>query len=148
MATIARVDVDFKQALGQLIVVLRGEGGLSQEKLALAARVDRTRMGEIERGEANPTLDTVARIAGALDQTVGTLILQAEELASGTTRRPAPTVNPAYIDRQAPLPAGLTAVTKARATARLRANSVYLDPAYATREVRKAIRERQQDYLF
>jgi len=43
----------FKQALGKLIFQLRNERGISQEKLALDAEVDRTRVGEIERGEAD-----------------------------------------------------------------------------------------------
>jgi transcriptional regulator with XRE-family HTH domain len=45
----------FKQALGQIILQLRIERGISQEKLALDAEVDRTRVGEIERGGANAT---------------------------------------------------------------------------------------------
>lgn len=98
----------FKEALGKLISTLRAEIGLSQERLALDAGIDRTRLGEIERGEANPTLDTLDKIAQVLKQTLGSLILQAEELSSGTARIPAPTVNPAYIDRHVPLPQGLT----------------------------------------
>ncbi len=98
----------FKEALGKLISTLRAEIGLSQERLALDAGIDRTRLGEIERGEANPTLDTLDKIAQVLKQTLGSLILQAKELSSGTARIPAPTVNPAYIDRHVPLPQGLT----------------------------------------
>lgn len=98
----------FKDALGKLIATLRGEIGLSQERLALDAGVDRTRLGEIERGEANPTIDTLDKIAQILKQTLGSLILQAEELGSGTTRTIAPTANPAYIDRYVALPKGLS----------------------------------------
>jgi transcriptional regulator with XRE-family HTH domain len=98
----------FKDALGKLVVKLRSEAGLSQERLALEAEVDRTRLGEIERGEANPTIDTLDKIAQTLHQTLGSLILQAEELSSGTARVPAPTINPAYLDHTVPLPKGLT----------------------------------------
>ncbi len=98
----------FKKALGKLIIELRTEHRLSQEKLAFEAEVDRTRLGEIERGEANPTLDTLTRIARAVGQSLGALIVQAEELASGAARRPASTVNPEYIDRSVPLSKGLT----------------------------------------
>jgi transcriptional regulator with XRE-family HTH domain len=98
----------FKQALGNLIVELRKKHGLSQERLALDADVDRTRIGEIERGEANPTIDTLERIAKVVGQTLGSLIIQAEEISSGTAKRPAPTVNPQYIDRTVALPSGLT----------------------------------------
>jgi transcriptional regulator with XRE-family HTH domain len=98
----------FKKALGDLIVELRKKHGLSQEKLALEADVDRTRMGEIERGEANLTIDTLDRIAKVVGQTLGSLIVQAEEISSGTAKRPAPIVNPQFIDRTVLLPTGLT----------------------------------------
>lgn len=104
----ACMEANFKQALGKLIVTLRTERALSQEKLALEALVDRTRMGEIERGEANPTIDTLDKVARVLGQTLGSLIIQAEEISSGTTKRPAPTVNPDYLDRTVLLPTGLT----------------------------------------
>lgn len=97
----------FKIALGKLIATLRSEIGLSQERLAFEAGVDRTRIGEIERGEANPTIDTLGRIAQVLKQTLGSLILQAEEMSSGATRSPAPNVDPRYIDRGIALPKGL-----------------------------------------
>jgi transcriptional regulator with XRE-family HTH domain len=58
----------FKQALGKLIFQLRSDRGISQEKLALDAEVDRTRVGEIERGEANATIDTLSKIANILGQ--------------------------------------------------------------------------------
>lgn len=98
----------FKQALGQLIYELRQQRALSQEKPAHEAGIDRTRMGEIERGEANPTIDTLGKIAVVLEQTLGSLIIQAEEISSGTSRRPAPTINPEYLDRSVLLPQGLT----------------------------------------
>ena len=101
-------NVEFKLALGQLIYKLRKERKISQEDLAGEAGIDRTRMGEIERGEANPTIDTLGKVAVALGQTLGSLILEAEELSSGTTKKPIPIVNPAYIDQTVPLPRGLS----------------------------------------
>ena len=71
----------FKKALGSVIYQLRRERKLSQEQLALEAEVDRTRTGEIERGEANPTVDTLTRIADVLGYTLGTLIVRAELIA-------------------------------------------------------------------
>lgn len=99
---------DLKKVLGTLIATLRKERGLSQERLAQEANIDRAYMGTIERGEANVTLETLAKVAKVLDQTTGALIVQAEELASGVAKRPAPTINPAYIDDTVPLPLGLT----------------------------------------
>jgi DNA-binding XRE family transcriptional regulator len=68
---------DFKQALGKIIVQLRNSRGISQERLALDAEVDRTRVGEIERGEANVTIDTLSKIANILGQKLGTIIVEA-----------------------------------------------------------------------
>lgn len=39
---------------------------VSQEKLAEIAGVHRTYVGHLERGKGSPTLDTLVRIAGAL----------------------------------------------------------------------------------
>lgn len=46
---------------------LRVERGLSQEKLAVDAGIDRAYFGSIERNAENPTLEIVDRLAGALD---------------------------------------------------------------------------------
>jgi transcriptional regulator with XRE-family HTH domain len=99
---------DFKRTLGRLIYDLRREQALSQERLALEAAVDRTWMGEIERGEANPTIDTLDKIGGVLGQTLGSLVTQAHAISSGLVQHPAPRVNPKYIDRSVPVPSGLT----------------------------------------
>ena len=45
---------------------LREVAGLSQEDLAHIAEVHRTYIGGIERGERNPTLTTIQKIAKAL----------------------------------------------------------------------------------
>jgi len=45
---------------------LRKDRGLSQEKLAFDAGIHRTYLGGIERGERNPTLKNITRIARAL----------------------------------------------------------------------------------
>lgn len=51
---------------GQVVRALREERGLSQEEFATRAGVHRTYMGGIERGERNPTLTTIHKIAAAL----------------------------------------------------------------------------------
>ena len=45
---------------------LRLEAGLSQEELAQAADVRQALISEVERGEANPTLESLTKIANAL----------------------------------------------------------------------------------
>uniref|UniRef100_UPI0040478A2F helix-turn-helix domain-containing protein n=1 Tax=Polynucleobacter sp. TaxID=2029855 RepID=UPI0040478A2F len=41
--------------------------GLSQEKLAFLAGIDRTYMSEIERELANPSIEVLLKISNALD---------------------------------------------------------------------------------
>ncbi|RAU91044.1 helix-turn-helix domain-containing protein [Paenibacillus sp. YN15] len=53
--------------VGEVIRDLRKQRGLSQEKLALKAGINTSYMGQIERAEKSPTLDTLEKIAVALD---------------------------------------------------------------------------------
>jgi len=52
--------------LGQRIYQLRKKLNLTQEDLAFKIGVDRSYMGFVERGEKNPTLDKLIKIADAL----------------------------------------------------------------------------------
>jgi len=52
--------------LGQRIKQLRAALQLTQEELAFKVGVDRSYMGFVERGEKNPTLMTMVKIAKAL----------------------------------------------------------------------------------
>lgn len=52
--------------LGKRIRKLRKEQKISQEGLAEKAKIHRTYMGKIERGESNPPIHTVGKIANAL----------------------------------------------------------------------------------
>jgi transcriptional regulator with XRE-family HTH domain len=45
---------------------IREESGLSQERLGAEARLDRSYIGGIERGERNPSLSVIFNIALAL----------------------------------------------------------------------------------
>ena len=45
----------------------RERSGLTQEALAQAAEIHRTQVGELLRGNQLPRLDTLLRLAGALD---------------------------------------------------------------------------------
>ena len=61
-------------SFGFRVRALREQAGWSQEELALRADVHRTYIGGIERGERNPTLTTMARLAMALDQPLVSLL--------------------------------------------------------------------------
>jgi transcriptional regulator with XRE-family HTH domain len=52
---------------GERVRVLRQAHGFSQEALALAAELDRTYIGGVERGERNISLINIQKIAQALD---------------------------------------------------------------------------------
>lgn len=52
--------------LGQRIKQLRKEHRMTQEDLAFKVEVDRSYMGFVERGEKNPTLDKLIKIAQTL----------------------------------------------------------------------------------
>ena len=64
MARNARADI--KRSLGLKVKDRRLSLNMSQEELASEAEIRRALISEIERGEANPTLETVIRIASAL----------------------------------------------------------------------------------
>ena len=64
-----------KQALSSNIKRIRKEQGISQEKLALKADVDRSYMSQIERCLANPSIDALLRISNALDVAPSELLL-------------------------------------------------------------------------
>jgi transcriptional regulator with XRE-family HTH domain len=67
MATTSAV----KRALGLSIRHFRHELGLSQEALAQKAGIHRTYVGGIERGEQNPSFETVIRLIEALEISLG-----------------------------------------------------------------------------
>jgi len=52
--------------LGERIRELRKKAGLSQEELGFRARLHRTYIGSIERGEQNVSIDNIHKLAKAL----------------------------------------------------------------------------------
>lgn len=57
------------QIIGERIKQLRKERGWSQEELAHRANINRTYIGELERGEKNATIDSLAKVVNALETT-------------------------------------------------------------------------------
>lgn len=51
---------------GKNLVRLRRRAGVSQEELGFRADLHRTAIGLLERGEREPQLDTIVKLAGAL----------------------------------------------------------------------------------
>jgi len=67
---------DIVVILGKRLRELRGRTGLSQEKFAAKAGLDRTYYAGIERGERNPSVKQLAKIAAALDVGIATLFIE------------------------------------------------------------------------
>jgi len=65
-------------AFGTAVRQVRKERGISQEELALKCEIDRSYMGAIERGQQNPGLLHIARIAKALDTKIEKLMAVAK----------------------------------------------------------------------
>lgn len=65
-------------ALGEAIRRVRLSMGISQEKLALMAEVDRSYVGRVERGDNNVAILTLARLAQALGLSMTQLMQEAQ----------------------------------------------------------------------
>ena len=66
--------------IGQVIRANREQRGLSQEALAALANLNRSYLGEIERGTAMPSVETLQKLATALGEKLSTIIHQYEQL--------------------------------------------------------------------
>lgn len=71
-------------AFGQAIRELREERGISQEAFALKCGIDRSHYGGMERGERNPSLTSVFKIADALGVCPSEIHARAERLQDHT----------------------------------------------------------------
>ena len=64
--------------VGTTIAQIRKQKGLSQEVMSGLADIVRTHLSAIERGERKPTLETLYRIAIALDMKMSDIVKQIE----------------------------------------------------------------------
>lgn len=67
---------DTANALGQRIREIRINQHMSQEELSFKAGISAAHLGQIERALKNPTIDTVAKIAGALNVPISSLFTE------------------------------------------------------------------------
>lgn len=61
-------------AFGARLKYLRTKNHLSQEELAFQCNMQASHIGQLERGQKNPTLDTLTKIAGGLNITLPELL--------------------------------------------------------------------------
>jgi transcriptional regulator with XRE-family HTH domain len=67
------------RAFGRAIRELRARHGFSQEDLGFASHLHRNYVGAIERGEINPTMRTILRLASGLRIRPSELVALAEQ---------------------------------------------------------------------
>jgi len=67
-----------RQRFGHVVRVTREDRGWSQEQLAGRADLNRSYVGEVERGRAIASLTTVEKLAGALGVSPSTLVIRGE----------------------------------------------------------------------
>jgi len=70
----AQKDRNYLKRLGLNIRSIRAQKGISQESLALAADLDRSYVGGVERGERNISALNLKKIANALEVRVELLL--------------------------------------------------------------------------
>lgn len=69
----------FRRHLASAIMEKRLQMGLSQEDLAKRAKLHRTYISDVERGERNISVESLRRLAVALGVSMWQLLKQAEE---------------------------------------------------------------------
>jgi Helix-turn-helix. len=65
---------EFAKLFGLNLAQARRRVGLSQEELGFRASLHRTAVGQMERGERGPRLDSAVRLAGTLELPIDTLL--------------------------------------------------------------------------
>lgn len=70
--------------IGEILRELREKSGLTQEVLSGLAGLDRTHYSKLERGLRSPTIDTLFKIAHALDIPPHEIVRAIEDAAKET----------------------------------------------------------------
>ena len=80
---------ELRKSLGRTVRAFRYRAGYSsQEAFARAATLHPTYVGGVERGERNPSLRSLLRIADALEMPLSRLVAEAEEDADRWSGNP------------------------------------------------------------
>lgn len=76
------------QVFGRAVRELRHEQGIAQDELARRSEMNRSYMGNIERGEKNLTLPLLLQVAAGLALPASQLLIRAEALGIERAARP------------------------------------------------------------
>ncbi|WP_028549999.1 helix-turn-helix domain-containing protein [Paenibacillus sp. UNC451MF] len=74
------------ELIGDNIRLIRQKSGLSQEQLALLSNMNTSYIGQIERGEKNPTVRTLEKIAAALEISITDLFSSSDSPKTSDSR--------------------------------------------------------------
>jgi transcriptional regulator with XRE-family HTH domain len=77
---------NLNQLIGENLRRLRAEMGLSLDAVAKLSGVSKSMLGQIERGEVNPTISIMWRIANGLKVSFSSLVTRAQEDSEVVTR--------------------------------------------------------------
>jgi transcriptional regulator with XRE-family HTH domain len=75
----AKHSPSLRRAFGAQVRHIRKSRGLTQVALAATCKLDRTYIGGIERGEQNPSLECIAKIAKSLGVPVAGLVADVDK---------------------------------------------------------------------
>lgn len=71
--------MNYKEKIGKAIVRLRTSRGVSQEKMAYEANIDRRYMSDIENGKRNISLDVLSKISDYFNLPLSDFLSRAED---------------------------------------------------------------------
>jgi transcriptional regulator with XRE-family HTH domain len=87
MTTEPAVERNEALELGSRIRRLRRNAGLTLEEVARAADISKSLLSQVERGLASPSINTLRRIAGALEVPIAALFLGSDDCSNGESDR-------------------------------------------------------------
>lgn len=70
--------MNYQENIGKAIIRLRNARGISQEKMALEAKIDRRYMSDIENGKRNISLDILCKISEFFDLSLSDFLSRVE----------------------------------------------------------------------
>lgn len=71
--------MNYQVKIGKAIIKLRNAKGISQEKMAYEAKIDRRYMSDIENGKRNISLDILCKIASYFDLSLSDFMARVED---------------------------------------------------------------------
>ncbi len=80
-------NTSIQESFGQSIRRLRQLRGISQEQLADDSGLDRSYIGGVERGDRNPSLIAITKIAHGLQVAISDLFAEQENAPTSKSRR-------------------------------------------------------------